>query len=61
MTSHVLDYVQLPDRDLKHIAPRLNKGDKVEVRLRIGNKDDRDVQLPQPMNPNIGIPHGIEQ
>jgi hypothetical protein len=47
MTSHVLDYVQLPDRDLKQIAPRLNKGDKVEVRLRIGNKDDRDVQLPQ--------------
>ena len=47
MTSHVLDYVQLPDRDLKHIAPRLNKGDKVEVRLRIGNKDDRDVQLPR--------------
>jgi hypothetical protein len=47
MTSHVLDYVQLPDRDLKQIAPRLNKGDKVEVRLRIGNKDDRDVQLPR--------------
>lgn len=47
MTSHVLDYVQLPDRDLKQIAPRLNKGDKVEVRLRIGNRDDRDVQLPQ--------------
>ena len=47
MTSHVLDYVQLPDRDLKQIAPRLNKGDKVEVRLRIGNRDDRDVQLPR--------------
>jgi hypothetical protein len=47
MTSHVLDYVQLPERDLKQIAPRLSKGDKVEVRLRIGNRDDRDVQLPQ--------------
>jgi hypothetical protein len=47
MTSHVLEYVQLPDRDLKQIAPRLGRGDKLEVRLRIGNRNDRDVQLPQ--------------
>jgi len=44
MTSHVLEYVRLPDRDLKQIGPRLGEGDRVEVRL---HTKDGDVELPE--------------
>jgi hypothetical protein len=43
MTSHVLEYVGLPDRDLQRLGPKLGKDDRVTVHLR---RNDHDVELP---------------
>jgi hypothetical protein len=48
MTSHVLQFVELSDRDRKRAEPigKLGKGDQVEVRIRRKSGKDRIVRLP---------------
>jgi len=48
MTSHVLQFVELSDRDRKTAEPigKLGKGDQVEVRIRRKSGKDRIVRLP---------------
>jgi hypothetical protein len=48
MTSHVLHFVGLSDRDRKTAEPigKLGKGDQVEVRIRRKSGKDRIVRLP---------------
>lgn len=48
MTSHVLQFVELSDRDRRTAEPigKLSKGDQVEVRIRRKSGKDRVVRLP---------------
>jgi len=48
MTTHVLRFVELSDRDRKTAEPigKLGKGDQVEVRIRRKSGKDRIVMLP---------------
>ncbi len=48
MTSHVLQFIELSDKDRKAAKPlgRLGKGDKVEVRVRRKSGGDQIVRLP---------------
>jgi hypothetical protein len=48
MTTHVLQFVALSDRDRKAAKPlgKLCKGDRVEVRVRRKSGEDQVVQLP---------------
>ena len=48
MTSHVLQFVELSDRDRKTAEPigKLGKGDQVEVRVRRKSGEDQVVRLP---------------
>jgi hypothetical protein len=48
MTSHVLQFVELSDRDRKTAEPigKLGKSDQVEVRIRRKSGKDRIVRLP---------------
>ncbi len=49
MTAQVLEYMRMPERDLKQVGamPKLGGGDKVEVRLRTEKGADRVVPLPR--------------
>lgn len=48
MTTHVLQFVELSDRDRKAAQPlgKLGKGDQVEVRVRRKSGEDQIVKLP---------------
>jgi hypothetical protein len=48
MTTHVLQFVELSDRDRKSAQPlgKLGKGDQVEVRVRRKSGEDQIVKLP---------------
>lgn len=48
MTTHVLQFVELSDRDRKTAQPlgKLGKGDQVEVRVRRKSGEDQIVKLP---------------
>ena len=48
MTTHVLQFVELSDRDRKKAKrlPKMNKGDKIEVRVRRKSGRDQTVSLP---------------
>jgi len=48
MTTHVLQFVELSDRDRKKTRPfgKLGKGDQVEVRVRRKSGEDQTVSLP---------------
>lgn len=48
MTAHVLQYVELPERDRKRAArlPKLGSGDTVEMRVRTSDGDLTTVALP---------------
>lgn len=48
MTAHVLEFIELSDRDRKRAArlPKLRKGDQVEVRVRDSAGGEKAVSLP---------------
>jgi hypothetical protein len=48
MTTHVLQFVALSDRDRKAVKPlgKLGTGDRIEVRVRRRSGEDQVVQLP---------------
>lgn len=58
MTTHVLQFVELSDRERKAAKP-LDKGDHVEVKVRRKSGQDQVVRLPRRLQPCSRLPSAI--